>query len=129
MGAVDYSKDVVIMICVCIITYYFLTYYPPYLVTGHVYNGHPSGDSNTWEDGTLRPGESLSECIAIAPPGAVAATFRNHSHPDPAYKNTCGYVSDIRANGGQQDKTTFVAGQSHLTACIDPTKRWEECGL
>ena len=125
------SKDVVILICICIISYYYLTYFPPYLVTGHVYNGHPTGDSNLPLDGTNKlAGESLSDCIAMAPPGTVAAIFRNDKHPDPAYRNTCGYYTDIRANGNrQQNEKAFVAGDSHLTACVDPTKRWKMCGL
>src|SRR6056300_1259610 len=69
-------------------------------------------------------GTSPSECRALAKKnGFVGVGFRNDTHPDEAYKNTCYfyYDTDSAFTGDEADTV-------HFTGCTDPSKEWPNCG-
>ena len=69
-------------------------------------------------------GTSPSECRALAKKnGFVGVGFRNDTHPNAAYKNTCYfyYNTDSAFTGDEADTV-------HFTGCTDPSKEWPNCG-
>ena len=69
-------------------------------------------------------GTSPSECRALAKKnGFVGVGFRNDTHPNAAYKNTCYfyYDTDSAFTGDEADTV-------HFTGCTDPSKEWPNCG-
>ncbi len=69
-------------------------------------------------------GTSPSECRALAKKnGFVGVGFRNDTHSDEAYKNTCYfyYDTDSAFTGDEADTV-------HFTGCTDPSKEWPNCG-
>jgi hypothetical protein len=69
-------------------------------------------------------GTSPSECRALAKKnGFVGVGFRNDTHPNAEYKNTCFfyYNTDSAFTGDEADTV-------HFTGCTDPSKEWPNCG-
>ena len=69
-------------------------------------------------------GTSPSECRALAKKnGFVGVGFRNNTHPNESYKNTCYfyYDTDSAFTGDEADTV-------HFTGCTDPSKEWPNCG-
>ena len=69
-------------------------------------------------------GTSPSECRTLAKKnGFVGVGFRNETHPNADYKNTCYFYSstDSAFTGNEADTV-------HFTGCTDPSKKWPNCG-
>ena len=68
-------------------------------------------------------GTSLDDCRAKAKElGHIGTGFRNETHPDASYKNTCFYYTGIDS-GFNGDTNDFV----HTTGCTDASKSWPNC--
>lgn len=68
-------------------------------------------------------GTSLDDCRAKAKElGHIGTGFRNETHPDASYKNTCFYYTGIDSGFGG-DTNDFV----HTTGCTDASKSWPNC--